>query len=166
MRLRRPSVYPIVHPAVEGILGVEVYVEPALLGYLVGFCREGTALWVDMPLSCAALFEPLIDKLNPDFTYFGVIDKDNKFTLSDVLNEKSFPIEHEEKFKEADRLGFECISLMHMGILDTTEQLQGFLEQHPDGVLLKPVQGRGVSAILTSDMLQNIVPASNIEVVQ
>lgn len=166
MRLRRPSVYPIVHPAVEGILGVEVYVEPALLGYLVGFHREGMTLWVDMPVTCIGLFEPLVDKLNVDYTYFGTIDKDGKFTLTDVLNEKVFPIEHEEKFKEADRLGVECISLMHMGALDAVEQLQGFLDQSPDGVLLKPVQGRGVYALLTPEYLPAIVPASNIEVVQ
>lgn len=165
MRLRRPSVYPITHPALEGILGMEVYVEPGLLGDLVGFNRDGERLWIDMPINYTQLFLGLFDKLNLNFSYFGVV-KDDKFTLCDVLDKKGVPIEHEEKFKEADRLGLECIQLLHMGALDTPEQLQGFLDQSPDGVLLKPVKGPGLYGLLTPDMLQNIVSApSDIEVV-
>lgn len=134
--IRYPMIVPGTHPAADSILSVpDVYVEALVKGPTVGFAPHGKELWVDMPISSVGL---LNDKeLNPQYHYVGVLYED-RITLTDIFTRKG-PLDHEAKFVEADRLGMECVQLLHAGALTGPDQLRDFLQQSPSGIVVKPI---------------------------
>lgn len=152
--IKYPMILPGGHPAVEGILGEEVYVEVLHEGPTVGFAAFGKGLWVDMPVEHIQL---LNDKeFNPAYHYIGILLSDpDRIVLTDIMT-RNGPLDHEAKFVEADRLRLECVQLLHAGGLESGEQLQGFLQQAPHGITIKPIktyaQERLIYAEITSDM--------------
>lgn len=134
--IRYPMIIPGAHPAAEGIFGEDVYVEVAVPGPTIGFAAFGKDLWVDMPVGSV---EKLNDKeLNPAYHYIGILTESGGITLTDIMTRKG-PLDHEAKFVEADRLGFECVQLLHAGPLTEPQQLHDLLQQSPAGVVIKPV---------------------------
>lgn len=151
--IRYPMILAGSHPAAQGIFGEDVYVEARVAGPTVGFAAFGKDLWVDMPIGTV---EKLNDKeLNPQFHYVGILTESGSIVLTDILTRRG-PLDHEAKFVEADRLGFECIQLFHAGAVTEPQQLQDFLQQSPTGIVLKPMQpgpqGRLVYVEITPDM--------------
>ena len=149
--IRYPMVVPGSHPASATLFDADVYVETRLTGPTVGFAAIRDGLWVDMPVDRVGLLD---DKaLNPQYQYVGVLTE-HSLTLTDILTRKG-PLDHEAKFVEADRLGFECVQLLYAGALSEPQQIHDFLQQSPDGLVVKPItppQGPLFYAEITAEM--------------
>lgn len=162
--IRYPMIVPGTHPAAAHLLGLEdLYVEAYLDGPTVGFAVVDGKLWVDMPVSSIGVLD---DKpLNPNYVYIGTLYK-GSIVLTDILNKRGQTLEHEPKFVEADRLGMECVQLLHMGALTSPEFLHELLQQAPDGLIVKPAKperdGQAgtlaalIQCVITPDMFQQM----------
>jgi len=160
---------PGAHQAAEGVYEQEVYVETLLDGPVVGFAAVQTPaqveLWIDMSAHAVEVV-PAIELLNPEYHYVGRLLRDPmRIVLTDVATTKGL-LSHEAKFVEADRLGMECIQLLHAGGLESAEQLRGFLEQSPAGIVIKPVKVRPQQRVLhvevTPDMFMDAPSAGHL----
>lgn len=153
--LRYPTVVPGAHPAATSVFEHAVYVEALLPGPTVGFALINKQLWIDMPYALANVV-PTESRLNPDYHYVGRLLTDpDRIVLTDVLTATG-PLDHEAKFIEADRVGMECVQLLHAGELTDPQQIQDFLLQSPTGIVCKPItvsqQRRLVYAEITPAM--------------
>lgn len=141
------------HPAAETLFNQEVYVEALPPGPQVGFAMVEEQLWIDMPAPHVETV-PAEELLNPEYHYVGRLLPD-RLVLTDVLTGKG-PLDHEAKFVEADRIGLECVQLLHAGALEGPEQIMAFIQQSPAGVVIKPIkvnpQRRLTYVELTPDM--------------
>ena len=136
--IRYPMIVPGAHPAAQGVFGEEVYVETLLPGPAVGFAPLPEDVWADMPASRVELIPPR-ETLNPAYHYVGRLVEDARIVLTDIMTRKG-PLDHEAKFVEADRIGMECVQLLHAGALESPQQIQDFLTQSPDGIVVKPIK--------------------------
>ena len=82
---------------------------------------------------------------NPEYGYFGHITPE-RTVLTEVLTKEGTPLEHEDKFREAERLGVECVPLLHCGPVEHIEQIWMMLmmpsclsERPVSGLLITPV---------------------------
>jgi hypothetical protein len=154
--IRYPLLIPGAHPSAEQIFEQDVYVEALLNGPVVGFATHGESIWIDMPLEQALRWSPEIS-LNAAYHYVGRMVHD-KIVLTDITT-RTGPLDHEAKFVEADRLGMECVQLLHAGPLESAEQLRGFLQQSPTGVAIKPITvqagQRVIHVEITPDMFMD-----------
>lgn len=152
--IRYPMTVPGAHPAAEGVFNEDVYVEALHPGYRVGFAFVDKRLWIDMPAACVNLV-PAEELLNPAYHYVGQLPEGGSIILTDILT-KTGPLDHEAKFVEADRIGMECVQLLHAGALTDPQQIHDFLTQSPDGIVVKPMtvsqQRRLVYVEITPDM--------------
>jgi hypothetical protein len=130
-------IVPGTHPAAEGILGEDVYVEQLHPGPTVGFALVRKEPWIDMPLSAFNKI-PMTDRFNPTYHYVGQLHY-GRIILTDVMTETG-PLDHEAKFVEADRIGMECVQLLYAGALESPQQIQDFLTQAPEGIVVKPIK--------------------------
>lgn len=151
--IRYPMIVPGAHPAAQGIFGEEVYVEVLVPGPAVGFALVHKEPWIDIPISAFDKI-PMAERLNPDYHYVGRLVGD-RVVLTDIMTHKG-PLDHEAKFVEADRIGMECVQLLHAGALESPQQIQDFFAQSPDGIVVKPIktspQQRLIYVEITPDM--------------
>ena len=78
------------------------------------------------------------------YTYFGVA-KGERTIITDIRLADGKYLSHEDKFREAERLGYECVPLLHMGPIEDAKQLWMLLfypsslgDAQMDGLLITP----------------------------
>ena len=124
---------------------------------------KGAEIYPDAP---PKMFQRAVDYvksvqhlLHPGWTYRGeALDKPgynalvydrvpkNHIIVFDVNTDEEAYLSHEDKFREADRIGLECVPLFYQGRIDSLDQFRQFLDQTSclggqkiEGVVIKPV---------------------------
>ena len=132
-------------------------------GPILRIRSKGAEIYPDAP---PKMFKRAVDyvksiqhQLQLGWTYRGeVLDKpghnalvydrvpQNHIILFDVNTDEEAYLDHEAKFREADRIGLECVPLFFQGRIDSADQFRQFLEQTSclggqkiEGVVIKPV---------------------------
>jgi hypothetical protein len=169
------SIYNVGHQAVAELMTVPLYVEEKIDGSQISFGRYSGELRMrskgqEFPIDAAGMFQkaadvvrtlPLIDgwtyrgeylmKPKHNTLFYGRIPK-QYVMLFDIERTDGSLLTPEEREYEADRLGFECVPLLHAGTVSVT-QLEEFLTQDSvlgnvkrEGVVLKqmPVHSGGL----------------------
>lgn len=168
-----PSIYALGHRALEHLLDGPVYVEEKVDGSQFSFgvdeCGDlrvrskGATMHVDAPekmfTRAVETAKALRTVLHPGWTYraeFLAKPKHNTLAYArvplrnviifDINSGHESYLTHAEKRAEAERLGLECVPLLHEGVIGSVEQFRPFLEresilggQKVEGVVVKPV---------------------------
>lgn len=154
--------YPVDHQAVTGMLLTHVNVEEKIDGDRLAVRVNHDALSVHP--NHLGTDDPLIQhlqgqlyQLNPDWVYFLEYMPDPEQAIASytrtprmgaILMDVRTPegwLDHEAKFQEAEKLGFECAPLLYQGHVVDPEQLAGFLLHESvlggtmEGIVIKPV---------------------------
>ena len=165
-----PSVYAIGHAAIGELFDGDVVVEEKVDGSQFSFmvkngelsCRsKGKQLVIDAPEKmferAVATAFALRDELRNGWIYRGeYLEKPKHNTLAyariprqhvilyDVETAPSAFLSPDEKFQEADRLGLECVPVMHVGPIESADMIRALMASEsclggtpPEGLVVK-----------------------------
>ena len=162
------NVLSIGHRAVARLLFQECLVEEKLDGTPVAFGRLAEKAGEEPQLQIKGRLTDLTEgylrsiefNLKPGYLYIGEFLPEpqgrvltyertpaNHIMILDVITENGGLLGHEEKFMEADSLGFECVPLLYQGRIESAEQLRAYLDltsclggETIEGVVIKPIK--------------------------